>query len=147
MWPVPVATHCRSAGKARQRAASACRPSALDRGTRPSPRASSSWRPAVAAADLVTDDGAGDAADDGAARRALLGRLAHRHLDVFGPAFLARTVDLLDARLDAGDAAEVLEFAGMGEGQGARGQSGGEQGGGQLHRYLVVKYGMAMDLW
>src|SRR5205823_3850765 len=63
---------------------------------------------AVTAADLAAQQGAGDTADHGAGLAALL---LHRCLHVVGAAFLARGTDLLDARLHAGDAAEILETA------------------------------------
>ena len=73
---------------------------------------------AIAVTDLVAEQGAGDAADDRAAGAALL-LLLHRHLDVFGLAFLARLANLFHARLHTDDASEILEFGRLGGGQGA----------------------------
>ncbi len=67
---------------------------------------------AIATADLIAEQATGNAANDtaGIAIAALLRTLG---LDVFGMAFLARLVDLLDLWRDADHASEIFEFSGL----------------------------------
>ena len=92
---------------------------------------------AGAAADLVTEQGAGEAADDRAAGAALL-LLLDRRLHVLGAAFLARHANLLDARLNAHDAAEIFEFDGVHQWQGGQAECGNHQFG--LHVHFEPRY-------
>ena len=93
-----------------------------------------SLRRGKSAAHLAAQQGAGDAADDSAGLAALL---RHLGLHVVGTAFLARRTHLLDARLDARHAAEVLEIAGLclGQRQGAHAQGGENQFGFDVHAH------------
>jgi len=72
-------------------------------------------RTAIAAANLATEQGASDTADDRTASAALLWRRLNLH--VLGAAFLAWTVDLFHLWHDARDAAEIFKVGGLGEWQ------------------------------
>ena len=91
-------------------------------------------RAAAAAAHLVTGQATDQAANDGAAHAALWWRLLDLH--VFGTAFLARTVDLLDLRRHAHYAAVIFEIGGAGnlcKWQGADAEGCRDQFGVQAH--------------